>query len=184
MLRPTQKDIDDGIVDAAARLFALHGYDQTSLQRIADEVGYSKTGLLHRFPSKDALKVAVRRTTEAYIAEVRSVARAAGSGESRERAAVETMTDIALRRPGALDLLLNAGLREPTPETAWIQEIAAVILCEIFGVTENTEVARQVRVVGALGALGVATSALRDQPGDEVRAAVVATVCAALGHRS
>lgn len=181
MLRPTQQEIDVGIVDTAARLFAQYGYEQTSVQRIADEVGYSKTGLLHRFPSKEALKDAVRRTTQAHISEVIAAAQAAAAGPARERAAVTAMVDIALRRPGALDLLLNAGLREPTPDTAWIQEIAAVIVSEVFGMTEDSDVARQVRVIGALGALGVATAALRGQ-GPAVGPAVVATVCAALGH--
>lgn len=182
MLRPTQQQIDDGIADTAARLFAQHGYEQTSLQRIADEVGYSKTGLLHRFSSKEAIKEAVRETTQAHIATVIAAAHSQRSRQSRERAAVATMVDIAMDRPGALDLLLTAGLREPTEDTAWIHEISVTILGEIFGVTDGTTTQRQVQVIGALGALGVATSAMRDHPVHEVRPAVVATVCAALGH--
>ncbi len=56
-MRPTRQEIDDEIVER--RLFARYGFQETSLQRIADAVGYSKTGLLHRFPTKEALQDAV-----------------------------------------------------------------------------------------------------------------------------
>lgn len=34
----------------------MHGYARTSVQQLADAVGYSKAGLLHRFGSKQALQ--------------------------------------------------------------------------------------------------------------------------------
>src|SRR3712207_7437562 len=43
----------------SAALFARRGFEQTSVQAIADAVGLSKAGLLHHFPSKDALRAAV-----------------------------------------------------------------------------------------------------------------------------
>lgn len=68
--RPTPAEIDADIVETAAALFATHGFDHTSLQQVADAVGYSKTGLLHRFPSKDALLRAAAAATFAAIAAV------------------------------------------------------------------------------------------------------------------
>ena len=53
----------------AAGLFARHGFAHTSVQQVADAVGYSKPGLLHRFGSKDAL-------FQAALAEVTSTATA------------------------------------------------------------------------------------------------------------
>ena len=47
------------IVDAAFELFAAHGYRGASLQDVADRVGLSQTGLLHYFPSKRELLIAV-----------------------------------------------------------------------------------------------------------------------------
>ena len=90
--RPSTAEIDAAILDAAAETFARHGYAGTSVQQVADAVGYSKTGLLRRFPSKQALYEAVvehvaeqldllvgrvtehRRDTEVVMREVAAVA--------------------------------------------------------------------------------------------------------------
>src|SRR5215470_15130683 len=44
---------------AATRLFAARGFDATSLQAIADEIGVTKQAILHHFPSKERLRDAV-----------------------------------------------------------------------------------------------------------------------------
>ncbi len=59
MARPFRQQIDEGILDRAAGLFARRGYAKTSVQDVADAVGLSKAGLLHHYPSKDALHEAV-----------------------------------------------------------------------------------------------------------------------------
>ena len=43
---------------AAVRLFARHGFEGTSVQQIADELGVSKQALLYHFASKDGLRSA------------------------------------------------------------------------------------------------------------------------------
>lgn len=47
------------IVEAAARVFAAHGYAAGSLNTIASEVGISRQLLLHYFPNKEAVLEAV-----------------------------------------------------------------------------------------------------------------------------
>lgn len=52
-------DVRTHALRAATRRFARHGFDSTSLQEIADEVGIKKPSLLHHFSTKNDLLRAV-----------------------------------------------------------------------------------------------------------------------------
>lgn len=72
------------ILAAATQMIAEHGYEGTSLQRIADKVGLRKPSLLHHFPSKDALRQAVLDTIFSGWAEVLpKVLKSKGDGQER-----------------------------------------------------------------------------------------------------
>jgi AcrR family transcriptional regulator len=47
------------LIDAATRLFAVHGYDGTSIEAVLAASGVSRGSLYHHFPGKDALFWAV-----------------------------------------------------------------------------------------------------------------------------
>jgi AcrR family transcriptional regulator len=54
--REQQKaDVRQAILDAAAALFAEHGYQGFSLRQVAERIGYSATTIYHHFDSKDDL---------------------------------------------------------------------------------------------------------------------------------
>lgn len=55
MADATQDRRRDQIRALALRLFRERGYDRTALREIAAELGLSKSGLYHHFPSKDSL---------------------------------------------------------------------------------------------------------------------------------
>lgn len=159
MPRPTREQIDDEILEAAATLFARHGFKETSVQRIADAVGYSKTGLLHRYPSKEALEQAV---VERALREVRTVAEAVATrpaGAERDRAVLVALARVAVDNPGTIALLLS-GLMS-APESEIFQQLGEMIFTA-FAVDPDCQSARAVRVTGALGALAVAAVALRE----------------------
>ena len=116
-VRPSTQDIDRGILDAAARTFAVHGYAKTSVQQLADAVGYSKAGLLHRFPSKRALHDAALGQAADVLDEILD-GPADGTADldpaARTRATLERVAARALDRPGLVHLLV-ASIRPGSP---------------------------------------------------------------------
>lgn len=66
MVAPAQVDVRARAVSAALRLFAAQGFDATSVQAVADEVGVTKQAVLHHFPSKDHLRQAVLESILAH----------------------------------------------------------------------------------------------------------------------
>ena len=53
----TPKQLD--ILDAATRVFAHHGFRAGTVQLVAKEAGLSQAGLIHHFPTKEAILLAV-----------------------------------------------------------------------------------------------------------------------------
>ena len=52
-------DVRSAVLRAATKLFAAHGTDGTAIQDVADAVGVTKPAVLHYFPSKEHLRLAV-----------------------------------------------------------------------------------------------------------------------------
>jgi AcrR family transcriptional regulator len=180
--RPTREQIDDDIVETAAALFARHGFDQTSVQRIADAVGYSKTGLLHRFPTKESLQVAAVARCAALVAAITRGVEQEPPGPARDLAVVTAVADLALQRPGYVALMLGAvGAGQDTAVFSGLQEIAEGLF-RAFAAPPEGAGERTLRVVGALGALAVTSLACADAVAADVRPLVIATAYDALGH--
>jgi AcrR family transcriptional regulator len=183
--RGYRQQVDEGIVDRAAALFARHGFEQTSVQAVADAVGLSKAGLLHHYPSKDALRAAVLDQARALAQ--RSLDQVADMplGPVRDRRAIEVLVDVALARPGLVALLLAPVTQFGDDRFGADPELAAGPALAAFGVDmATTEPERLVRVVGALAALAVLALAANHE--DQVsawRAHVIDTSFDALGHR-
>jgi AcrR family transcriptional regulator len=186
--RPFRQQVDEGILDRAAALFARRGFAKTSVQDVAAAVGLSKAGLLHHFPSKDALYEAVLAQADTFGKQVLDEVRDLPAGAERDRRAVEVLVDVALAHPGLVALLLAPVTRlEGTridgvddPDTS-----VPELVLQVFGVDrEATEPQRLVRVLGALAALAVLTLAAHAEDRTTAwRPHVVATCTDALGHR-
>ena len=179
MPRPSRQDVDDAIVDGAAALFARHGFAQTSLQAVADAVGYSKAGLLHHYPSKEALWAAAQSASRDRAHEVLDLVGALPLGPDRDRRALGALLDATLSRPGVTALTLSGILTpaEPRPEGE------DPVLLDIFGVDPRHDPDRLVRVVMAVAGLSVATLvAHRIGAAPSWRGAIAAAAFDALGH--
>lgn len=191
MTRALRQQADDGILDRAAALFARRGFAKTSVQEIADAVGLSKAGLLHHFPSKEALHTAVTAQAEGLADQVLAAGARSAPGPERDRATVEVLVDIAFAHPGLVALLLSSVDEDPGPYCASPAGDAAL---RAFGLTTSgvpgqapaetaADPVRTVRVLGALGALAVLSlSATELGTTTTWRPLVVATCLDALGH--
>jgi AcrR family transcriptional regulator len=182
MRRPTRQELDQAIIDSAALLFARHGYSHTSVQQIADAVGYSKTGLLHRFHSKEALRQAVADQFVAELGTLVAAAQAEPVGPTRDLAVVRALADLALHRRGSTALMLSALTAHERPaDLAWLQGVAEGLF-GAFGVADMADLDRCIRVYGALGAVGVIALATADLPPETVHGLIVDAAFDALGH--
>jgi AcrR family transcriptional regulator len=183
--RPFRQQIDEGILDRAAALVARHGFEQTSLQAVADAVGLSKAGLLHHFPSKDALHTAVLALADGLAQRVLDSVQTLPSGVERDGRALDALMDVALAHPGVVALLLAPVTEAGSGEGPAGTDGPAGVALAAFGVDpETSEDERVVRVIGALSALAVLTLAAGQKNQiPEWRPFIVATCHDALGHR-
>jgi AcrR family transcriptional regulator len=100
------KITDDRILAAALQSFGTRGYDATSLDHLAAELGVTKQAILYHHTSKRALLDAViDRACDDLVATFDRALAAAGPGWERVEAIVRSVFRLALRRPELLGLL-------------------------------------------------------------------------------
>lgn len=181
MPRQPRTGVDEKLLDAAAALFARHGFEQTSLKSLADAAGLSKAGLLHHFPSKEALFEAAWAQSRVLSKQVADLVAPMPAGHARERRALELLTDVALDRPGLVALLFRS-MTAPGEDPQQAQD--ELLINEMFVIDPEKELARAIRIVGALSAMAVLTL-LANQEGDKTtwRPLILATCYDALGHQ-
>ena len=143
--RPTREQIDARILDVAAELFSAHGLEGTSVQQVADAVGYSKTGLLHRFGSKQGLHAAVLAEAERVM---RAVLVDVSGPVLGPEGALARITRRTIEHPGLVDLVVQH-LQAPTdgPPAPAVDELALQVL-DALGTDGGPR--RRLRVVLAL----------------------------------
>lgn len=122
-MRQSAAEIDHAILDVAAGIFATHGFAHTSVQQIADAVGYSKPGLLHRFGSKNALHRAVLAEVSETVQDIIGHAVAHSDEPDQVRQVLELITLKALDRPGMVQMMLEAF--QPNREEPGFESIQA-----------------------------------------------------------
>ncbi|MFJ5985489.1 TetR/AcrR family transcriptional regulator [Lentzea sp. NPDC092896] len=181
MPRQPRTGVDEKILDAAAALFARHGFEQTSLKSLADAVGLSKAGLLHHFPSKDALFEAAWEQSRVLTRHVLDQVSTLPAGSERDRRSLELLTDYALDRPGLVSLLFRT-MTAPGEDPQQAQD--ELLLNEMFVIDPEKELPRAIRIVGALSSMAVLTL-LANQQGEKTtwRPLILATCFDALGHQ-
>lgn len=123
-MRLTREEIDKGILDTAAGIFAQQGFAHTSVQQIADAVGYSKPGLLHRFGSKEAMYRAGLAAGTDLVDDIVARGVAIPRDDHRTRAVLELLASEALQHAGMVQMLMRAF--EPADSGPGAEEIRAL----------------------------------------------------------
>jgi TetR/AcrR family transcriptional regulator len=103
-------------VDAAIVAFGGRGYDATSLDALAGELGIRKQTILYYFSSKEALlDAAIDRAAEDLSQALEEALASAGQGWDRVEAVVRSVFRLAARRPELLGLIREVSRLGPPP---------------------------------------------------------------------
>ena len=155
----------DRILDAALASFGTRGYEASSLDAIAAELGVRKQTILYYFPSKEALLEAViDRSASELSAALEDALVRAGEGWARVEAVVRSVFRLALRRPELLGLLREVSRLGPPPATRLtealdplVQRARLFLEAEMDNGTMRRQDARLVLLSAYSAVIGVAT---------------------------
>ena len=129
-------DVRARTLAVATRLLAERGFEGTSLQDVADQVGVRKPSLLYHFSSKETLRAAVLGQMLGHWNEaLPRILRAATSGEDRFDAVLSEMIRFFQEDADRAKLLLREVLDRPREMSAvmrvqmrpWIESVARYI---------------------------------------------------------
>ncbi len=142
------------IVDAALRAFGTRGYEATSLDAIAGELGIRKQSILYYFASKELLLEAVVDEAGAELSGVLEAALVSadrprvpapgGPGWERVEAIVRSVFRLAGRRPELLGLLREVSRLGPGP-AGQMRGVLEPFISRATGFLEEEMAAGQVR---------------------------------------
>jgi TetR/AcrR family transcriptional regulator len=153
------------IVDAALVAFGTRGYDATSLDALAAELGVRKQTILYYFPSKEAVLDAAIDRGAGELSEALEVSLArAGGGWDRVEAIVRSVFQLAGRRSELLGLLREVSRLGPPAATRLtaaldplIARATAFLQTEIAAGTMRDQEPRLLLLAAYSTVIGVAT---------------------------
>lgn len=134
--RGAERDVRAEVIAAATRLMAARGFEGTSLQDIAGEVGVSKPAILHHFPSKERIHQAVMQNILDHWREtLPRLMFAAANGEDRFDGIYRELQRFFREDPNRARLLVRQGLDRPealgemlrTTVRPWLSALAGYI---------------------------------------------------------
>lgn len=161
----TSASTRDRVIDAAVVAFGSRGYDTTSLDALAAELGIRKQTILYYCPSKEALlDAAIDRGAAELSAALEEALAGAGNGWGRVEAVVRSVFRLAARRPELLGLLREVSRLGPPAATRLtaalgplIARAAAFLEVEMDAGTMRRHDARLLLLAAYSAVIGVAT---------------------------
>ncbi len=115
-------------LDAALVSFGTKGYEATSLDQLAGELGVRKQTILYYYPTKaDLLAATLDRAAAELTAALEESVSVAGPGFARVEAVVRSVFRLALRRPELLGLLREVGRLGPPSATRLTERMEPLV---------------------------------------------------------
>jgi TetR/AcrR family transcriptional regulator len=119
---------DERILVAAMTAFGTRGYDGTSLDDLARDLGIRKQTILYWFPSKEVLlEAVVDRCADEVAGRLVQGLEGAGDGFGRVEAMVRAMFRLAARHPSMLGFLREVTRLGPPASTRLLARLAPLI---------------------------------------------------------
>jgi AcrR family transcriptional regulator len=118
----------DRILVTAMREFGTRGYEATSLDDLARDLGIRKQTILYWFPSKDALlEAVVDRCAAEVTGRLERGLATAGEGFGRVEAMVRVMFRLAARHPAMLGFLREVTRLGPPASTRLLAQLQPLV---------------------------------------------------------
>jgi AcrR family transcriptional regulator len=156
------------IIDTATRLFAQRGYDGTSLQLIADEMGMTKAAVYHHFRTKAEIQRAISAPAREAAEQLLDAAAGKRGKHDRIELMAGGLVEILLNQRGLVTIIANdPALRgRLKAESAAMDDLRERAVRVIFG---DSPTVRQRAAVYLTGALADVLPFLNDADEDELR---------------
>ena len=125
---PTPTPTHERILDAALAAWGTRGYEATSLDALAADLGITKQSILYWFPSKEALlESLIARSAEELAGAMQSALEGAGDGWAKVEAVVRSVFRLAARRPELLGLVREVSRLGPPAATRMTLELQPLV---------------------------------------------------------
>lgn len=98
-------DTRQRLIDIAVRLFTRHSFAGTSLQMIADEIGFTKAAVYHHFHTREELLGAVVEPLVRELERIIETAEALRSRPARAEHMLSGYVDLVVRNRGLMSVL-------------------------------------------------------------------------------
>ncbi len=121
-------DTRERVLEAALLAFGTQGFDATSLDQLAVELGVRKQTILYYFPSKaELLDAVVDRSSQDLAGELVRAIDGAGPGFDRIEALVRAVFRLALSQPELLGLIREASRLGPHTASRLFVNLAPLV---------------------------------------------------------
>ncbi|MYX09200.1 TetR family transcriptional regulator [Streptomyces sp. SID8375] len=170
------------IAQTALRLFAERGFGATSLQDIANEMGFTKPALYYYFRSKDDLLEALAAPALDRLECLAEVIGRHSATPAARRGLLAELLDLYLEHRGVMTVFIGDRAALAHPAIAVRSKQANTQFHEWLA-GPGAAFAARTRAVAAIAAIRSCVVAFPDTPDDELRAPVLDAARAALGIR-